>query len=88
MQRASLLYLSRTLTEFCRQSDKKIVLLIDEIDTATNNQVFIDFLAQLYAHHFRMQRASLLYLSPKNSFVLPEKKKDAGLPVSDFGRSL
>ncbi len=36
-------------SEWCGQSEKPIVLLIDEIDTATNNQVFLDFLAQLRA---------------------------------------
>ena len=35
------------LTEWCEQSDKEIVLIIDEVDSATNNQVFLDFLAQL-----------------------------------------
>ncbi len=33
--------------EWCTESEKPIVLIIDEIDSATNNQVFIDFLAQL-----------------------------------------
>ncbi len=33
--------------EWCAASEKPIVLIIDEIDSATNNQVFIDFLAQL-----------------------------------------
>ena len=35
------------LTEWCEQSDKDIILIIDEVDSATNNQVFLDFLAQL-----------------------------------------
>lgn len=35
--------------EWCGNSDKPVVLMIDEVDTATNNQVFIDFLAQLRA---------------------------------------
>lgn len=35
------------LTDWCGDSEKEIVLIIDEIDTATNNQVFLDFLAQL-----------------------------------------
>ena len=35
--------------EWCELSDKPIVMLIDEVDTATNNQVFLDFLAQLRA---------------------------------------
>ena len=36
-----------TLQEWCAISDKPLVLLIDEIDSATNNQVFLDFLALL-----------------------------------------
>ena len=36
-------------SQWCGQSSKPVVLIIDEIDTATNNQVFLDFLAQLRA---------------------------------------
>lgn len=54
--RATLSALFRTLSEFCRKADKKVVMLIDEIDTATNNQVFIDFLAQLRAYYLRRRR--------------------------------
>lgn len=36
-----------TLGEWCIISRKPIVLIIDEVDSATNNQVFLDFLAQL-----------------------------------------
>ena len=32
---------------WCREAEKRIVLMIDEVDSATNNQVFLDFLAQL-----------------------------------------
>lgn len=32
---------------WCETSAKPIVLMIDEVDSATNNQVFLDFLAQL-----------------------------------------
>ena len=35
------------LAEWCEQSERGIVLIIDEVDSATNNQVFLDFLAQL-----------------------------------------
>ena len=38
-------------TDWCAQSAKRVVLMIDEVDTATNNQVFLDFLAQLRAHY-------------------------------------
>ncbi|MCD8021907.1 MAG: AAA-like domain-containing protein [Lachnospiraceae bacterium] len=36
-----------TLLRACSENNKKIVLLIDEVDSASNNQVFLDFLAQL-----------------------------------------
>ena len=32
---------------WCELSERPIVMLIDEVDSATNNQVFLDFLAQL-----------------------------------------
>jgi hypothetical protein len=34
-------------------SEKPIVLIIDEVDSATNNQVFLDFLAQLRGYYLR-----------------------------------
>ena len=37
----------RIFKRWCADTDKPIVLMIDEIDSATNNQVFLDFLAQL-----------------------------------------
>lgn len=37
------------LSDWCTQSERPIVIMIDEVDTAANNQVFLDFLAQLRA---------------------------------------
>ena len=37
----------RVFRRWCRESEKGIVLLIDEIDMVSDNQVFLDFLAQL-----------------------------------------
>ena len=39
------------LGDSCAVSDKPIVLMIDEVDSASNNQVFLDFLAQLRAQY-------------------------------------
>ncbi|MBQ8232950.1 MAG: ATP-binding protein [Lachnospiraceae bacterium] len=39
--------LFKCLSDWCAKSQKQIVLMIDEVDSATNNQVFLDFLAQL-----------------------------------------
>ena len=39
--------LMRIVRRWCGRSEQPIVLIIDEVDSATNNQVFLDFLAQL-----------------------------------------
>ena len=44
------------LDSWCAQSERRIVLIIDEVDTATNNQVFLDFLAQLRADYLEEKR--------------------------------
>ena len=35
------------ISDFCKSSDRKFVLLIDEVDNASNNELFIKFLAVL-----------------------------------------
>ena len=37
----------RLIRRWCSSSEKPLVLMIDEVDSATNNQVFLDFLSQL-----------------------------------------
>ena len=39
--------LFEVIEDWCAISEKKLVLIIDEVDSATNNQVFLDFLARL-----------------------------------------
>ena len=39
------------LGDLCASADKPIVIMIDEVDSASNNQVFLDFLAQLRAQY-------------------------------------
>lgn len=39
------------LSDFCAMAKKPVVLIIDEVDSATNNQVFLDFLAQLRGYY-------------------------------------
>lgn len=41
------------LRNICKMAPKPIVLMIDEVDSASNNQVFIDFLAQLRAQYLK-----------------------------------
>ncbi len=44
---ATLRFLFQSFQLWCNNSGKPIILLIDEVDTASNHQVFLDFLAQL-----------------------------------------
>ena len=46
-----------SLNALCKASCKRVVLLIDEVDSASNNQVFIDFLAQLRAYYLKRDKA-------------------------------
>lgn len=39
------------LSEWCEESAKPVILIIDEVDSASNNQVFLDFLAQLRGYY-------------------------------------
>lgn len=48
--------LFRSLSDFCEKSPKPVVLIIDEVDSATNNQVFLDFLAQLRAYYLHRKK--------------------------------
>ena len=43
--------LFRYFNQWCRESKKGVVLIIDEVDHASNNQVFLDFLALLRANY-------------------------------------
>lgn len=52
----SVLFIS--LLKLCKKSQKKIVLIIDEADSATNNQVFLDFLAQLRFYYLRRKKTA------------------------------
>ena len=40
-------YLSKKITLLCRQSDKNIVLMVDEVDKSSDNQIFLNFLGML-----------------------------------------
>ena len=46
-EKAELDELFFTLQDWCEVSEKPLILMIDEVDSASDNQVFLDFLAQL-----------------------------------------
>ena len=50
-QELELVELFQYLSDICGAADKPLVLLIDEVDSASNNQVFLDFLAQLRGYY-------------------------------------
>ncbi|MCI8894064.1 MAG: 9-O-acetyl-N-acetylneuraminate esterase [Lachnospiraceae bacterium] len=47
----SLFHLFMHLSSICKAAPKPVVLIIDEVDSAANNQVFLDFLAQLRSYY-------------------------------------
>ncbi len=44
------------ISEWCAESERPVVLLIDEVDQASNNQVFLDFLAQLRLYYLKKNK--------------------------------
>ena len=58
-RRAALSLLFRCLARWCRQSEKKIILMVDEVDSASNNQVFLDFLALLRGYYINRDKRSV-----------------------------
>ena len=47
--------LFRAFKRWIKRSEKPVVLVIDEVDSASNNQVFLDFLAQLREGYIRRE---------------------------------
>lgn len=54
---SSLKELFTGLSKMCARACKPIVLMIDEVDSASNNQVFIDFLAQLRGYYLAREKS-------------------------------
>ncbi len=48
--------LFKAISFMCRQSERPIVLIIDEVDQSSNNQVFLDFLAQLRGYYLKRDK--------------------------------
>ena len=49
------------LSSICEISSRPIVLMIDEVDSASNNQVFIDFLAQLRGYYLKRDKTPIFH---------------------------
>lgn len=50
--------LFKCLSRICAESPRPIVLIIDEVDSASNNQVFLDFLAQLRGYYIKRRKTA------------------------------
>lgn len=49
------------LSSICEISSRPIVLMIDEVDSASYNQVFIDFLAQLRGYYLKRDKTPIFH---------------------------
>lgn len=56
--------LFQLLQNFCESLQKPVVLMIDEVDSAVNNQVFLDFLAQLRYYYLERWRLCFTNIPP------------------------
>lgn len=54
-ERASMDRMFSGLSRICATAKKPVVMMIDEVDSASNNQVFIDFLAQLRGYYLNRE---------------------------------
>lgn len=51
----------RMLSKLCGSASAPVVLMIDEVDSASNNQVFIDFLAQLRMYYLDRENRAIFH---------------------------
>lgn len=58
---SSLKDLFTSLSNMCKNSIQPIVLMIDEVDSASNNQVFVDFLAQLRSYYLNRDKTPIFH---------------------------
>ena len=48
--------LSRTISRFIKEIDKEVILIIDEVDKSSDNQMFLDFLGMLRNKYLERER--------------------------------
>lgn len=49
------------LSELCDTAARPVVLMIDEVDSASNNQIFLDFLAQLRGYYLDREQTAAFH---------------------------
>lgn len=60
-QAATLRGLFDQISKLCQKASKPVVMIIDEVDSAANNQVFLDFLALLRRYYIDRKNQSVFY---------------------------
>ncbi len=56
-----LIELFERLSRICAMASRPIVMMIDEVDSATNNQVFLDFLAMLRSYYLEREDLQIFH---------------------------
>lgn len=59
--KVTLAELFRLLSRLCADSEKPFVLMIDEVDTASDNQVFLDFLGMLRDYYMKREKTATFH---------------------------
>lgn len=57
----SMLELFVRLSALCNNAQKPLILMIDEVDSASNNQVFMDFLSQLRSYYLNREKKAVFH---------------------------
>lgn len=60
-ERVSMDRLFRRLSKICGKAKKPLVLMIDEVDSASNYQVFLDFLAMLRGYYLKRRERPIFH---------------------------
>lgn len=74
VEHATLSMLFLSLVNLCRETEKPVVLMIDEVDSASNNQVFIDFLAQLRFYYLTSRLCKFVDEQISGNERFPDRK--------------
>ncbi len=60
-ENATLMELFYRLSDICGAADKPVILIVDEVDSVSNNQVFVDFLALLRSYYIARRDTSIFH---------------------------
>ena len=55
--------LSRMISKFLKKLDKEVILIIDEVDKSSDNQIFLNFLGMLRNKYLDREKVKQLHLS-------------------------